>query len=124
VKPVTFADVAAAAIRAIPKGRVATYGQIARLAGNPRAAHVVVWLLNSSWQTRQLPWHRIISAQGRIALKGEGLKQQRRLLRKEGVVVAPDGRIALARFGWQPKAQQTAAGPRHSDGNRPRKETR
>jgi methylated-DNA-protein-cysteine methyltransferase-like protein len=110
LKPATFADVAAAAIHAIPAGRVATYGQIARLAGNPRAARIGVWLLNSSWQTRDLPWHRIINAQGRIALKGEGLKQQRRLLRKEGVTVALDGRIDLARFGWLARTQQP--GPR------------
>jgi methylated-DNA-protein-cysteine methyltransferase related protein len=122
--PATFGDVAAAAIRAVPAGRVATYGQIARLAGNPRAARIVVWLLNSSWKTRDLPWHRIINAQGRIALKGEGLKQQRRLLRKEGVAVAPDGRVDLARFGWQPRAQQTKAGPRRTAKDRPRKEKR
>jgi methylated-DNA-protein-cysteine methyltransferase-like protein len=64
---------------------------------------MVVWLLNSSSETRELPWHRVISAPGRIALKGAGFTLQRRLLRAEGVRVSPDGSIELARFGWQPQ---------------------
>jgi len=102
----TFADVAAAAIRAIPEGRVATYGQVAALAGSPRAARQVVWLLNSSWQTHELPWHRLIAAGGRIALQGTGAALQRKLLRKEGVVISRDGRVDMARFGWLARTQQ------------------
>ena len=102
----TFADVAAAAIRAIPEGKVATYGQVAALAGSPRAARQVVWLLNSSWQTRELPWHRLIAAGGRIALTGTGAALQRKLLRKEGVVISRDGCIDTARFGWLAGTQQ------------------
>lgn len=108
----TFADVAAAAIRAIPAGMVATYGQIAGLAGSPRAARQVVWLLNSSWQTRELPWHRLIASGGRIALKGTGAALQRKLLRQEGITVSRDGRVDMARFGWLGRAQQPEPKPR------------
>ena len=102
----TFADVAAAAIRAIPPGRVATYGQIAGLAGSPRAARQVVWLLNSSWQTRELPWHQLIAAGGRIALVGTGAALQRKLLRQEGITVSRDGHVDMTRFGWRAQTQQ------------------
>lgn len=98
---------AAEVIRRVPAGRVITYGRVAALAGSPRAARLVVWVLNSSWRTRELPWHRVVAAPGRIALKGEGFSEQRRRLQAEGVAVGPDGTIDLDRFGWP--AQQTAS---------------
>lgn len=60
-------------IRAIPAGRVATYGQIARLAGNPRAARQVVRILHSMSQAERLPWHRVVNAKGEIS---QGIEQQ------------------------------------------------
>ncbi len=67
-------------IKKIPKGKVATYGQIATCAGNPRATRVVVWILNSSSQKDKLPWHRVINSKGQISLKpGHGYELQRAL---------------------------------------------
>lgn len=87
-------------VRSIPKGKVATYGQVARLAGNPNGARQVVRVLWSQGEKARLPWHRIINAQGRIALTGEGLRMQRSLLKQEGVKVDDTGAIDLKRFRW------------------------
>jgi methylated-DNA-protein-cysteine methyltransferase related protein len=89
-------------IAAIPAGRVATYGQIAILAGKPWGARQVSWILHSQSGKYGLPWQRVIGAAGRISLPpGGGLEEQRRLLRREGVVVDARGRIDLERFRWR-----------------------
>ncbi len=89
-------------IKAIPKGRVATYGQIAALAGNPRGARQVARVLHSCSATAGLPWHRVINSRGGISLhRGHGFEEQRRLLRGEGVRVERGGRIVLDEFQWR-----------------------
>jgi methylated-DNA-protein-cysteine methyltransferase-like protein len=94
-----------AVIRRIPKGRVATYGQIAALAGLPRRARMVGQALRSTPEDVKVPWHRVINAQGGISARGgigweEGY--QRHLLEEEGVVFNRSGRVDLDRFGWDP----------------------
>ena len=90
-------------IKSIPKGKVATYGQIAALAGNPRAARMVVRVLHSSSGKEKLPWHRVINSKGSISLKpGTGYEVQKALLQKEGIVFKEDGSIDLKRFLWRP----------------------
>jgi len=105
-----------AAIRRIPRGRVATYGQIAALAGRERAARGVAWILHSSSAAAGLPWHRVIGGQGKISLphaRGRGtctpgrcprgsFEAQRKRLVAEGVAVGPGGRIDLKLFQWEP----------------------
>jgi methylated-DNA-protein-cysteine methyltransferase related protein len=71
-----------AAILRIPRGKVSTYGAIARAAGFPGAARQVVWALR---QGKGLPWHRVVAAGGRIALPGEAGFEQRLRLESEGV---------------------------------------
>ena len=91
-----------ACIRAVPKGRVATYAQIAALAGNDRAARQVARVLHSSSEKDRLPWHRIINSRGGIALgRGRGFEEQRRRLRAEGVIVDRGGRVDLDRYCWE-----------------------
>ena len=98
----TFEARAKAAIRAVPRGKVATYMQIAAAAGNHRAARQVVRVLHASSAKDRLPWHRIISSLGRISLPpGKGFEEQRRLLRREGVAVDRPGRIDLRKFQWE-----------------------
>ena len=90
-----------AVIRRVPRGKVATYGQIARLAGFPGAARQVGLALFVLQDTdTQLPWHRIINARGRISLPEPGASEQRRLLEAEGVVFRPSGIISLGLYGW------------------------
>lgn len=90
-------------IKSIPKGKVATYGQIAALAGNPRAARMVVRVLHSSSGKEKLPWHRVINSKGSISLKpGTGYEVQKALLEKEEIIFKQDDSIDLKRFLWQP----------------------
>lgn len=88
-------------ILSIPRGAVATYGQVAALSGSPRAARQVVRVLVSCSRSRELPWHRVVGSPCRIALpRGEGFDEQRVRLEAEGVEVLPDGRIDPDRFLW------------------------
>jgi methylated-DNA-protein-cysteine methyltransferase related protein len=89
-------------IRSIPRGRVATYGQIAAMAGMPNGARQVARLLHSSSGTQRLPWHRVINASGGISLPaGSGGALQRALLEKEGVVFLRR-KVNLRRYAWRP----------------------
>lgn len=93
-----------AVIRKIPKGRVTTYGTVARLAGIPGQARLVGYALSALPTGTTVPWHRVINAQGRLSLErsasGAGVTQRLRLER-EGVKVDAGGRVALARYGWR-----------------------
>lgn len=93
-----------AVIRRIPRGRVATYGQVAALAGRERAARGVAWILHSSSEAAGLPWHRVIGGQGQISLpRSRGFAEQRARLQAEGVFVGRGGRIDLKRYQWEPR---------------------
>jgi methylated-DNA-protein-cysteine methyltransferase-like protein len=84
----SFFDRVYAAVRTIPRGRVATYGQVAAMAGAPRGARAVGWALRalSKAADRSVPWHRVVGAGGRISPRaGAGPELQRRRLRAEGV---------------------------------------
>jgi methylated-DNA-protein-cysteine methyltransferase-like protein len=90
-------------IRAVPRGRVATYGQVAALAGRERAARGVAWILHSSSAAAGLPWHRVINGRGGISLgRGRGFEEQKKRLIAEGVVVGRGGRVDLKRFKREP----------------------
>src|SRR6201994_3404282 len=87
-----------AVIQRIPRGRVATYGQIAALAGLPRRARMVGQALRSTPDGVEVPWHRVINAQGTISPRGGsgwGGGYQRHLLEEEGVVFSRSGKIDL-----------------------------
>jgi len=92
-------------VRRIPKGRVATYGQIARLAGAPRRARQVGYALAALRDHDPVPWHRVVNARGKISPRSEpGYEEyQRILLEKEGVLFDEKGCISLARFQWRPR---------------------
>jgi methylated-DNA-protein-cysteine methyltransferase-like protein len=100
----SFQQRVVALIKKIPRGRVATYGQIALLAGNHRAARQVAWALHSSAVKENLPWHRVINSRGFISLKpGAGFELQRTILSGEGIVFSSDGSVDLAYYLWKPK---------------------
>jgi methylated-DNA-protein-cysteine methyltransferase-like protein len=90
-------------IRGIPRGKVATYGQVAAMAGNPRAARRVAWLLSSSSRTRGLPWQRVINSKGEIAFSAgsSAFARQKRLLKGEGVAFVSLRRVDLEVHQWQ-----------------------
>ncbi len=90
-------------ISAIPEGRVASYGQIAGLAGDVKAARQVAWILHSSSEVHRLPWHRVVGSRGKVSLhRGRGYEEQKALLLGEGVLFDEQDRIDLERFGWNP----------------------
>jgi len=92
-------------LKRIPPGRVATYGQIAALSGNPRAARQVVRALHNSSAKEHLPWFRVINARGCISLpRGAGFEEQCARLNAEGVTCDAGGRIDLSRFQWRPRS--------------------
>ena len=89
----------------VPRGRVATYGQVAILAGLPRHARLVGYALNVLPEGTAVPWHRVINAKGEISLRANALghdELQEVLLRREGVRFV-DGRISFERYGWRPR---------------------
>lgn len=91
-------------VRRVPKGKVATYGQIAALAGNPRWARVVGYALHVNPEPGLIPCHRVLNREGKtapaFAFGGEDV--QRRLLEDEGIVFSADGTADLKKYLWQP----------------------
>jgi len=87
-------------VKSIPKGKVATYGQVALLAGNPRWARVVGYALHVNPDPGTIPCHRVVNREGRVApgfaFGGEGV--QRQLLEAEGIVFEPDGKVDLKKY--------------------------
>ena len=100
-----------ATVRKIPRGKVATYGQIATLSGMPRHARHVGYALAGTPETLKIPWHRVINAQGRISLRRRHWESgsddlQRILLEAEGVTFDSAGRVNLKKFLWQPPGKK------------------
>jgi methylated-DNA-protein-cysteine methyltransferase-like protein len=97
-------------IRAVPRGKVTSYGRIAALAGDPRQARQVAWILHASSEKERLPWHRVIGAAGRISLPpARGGRKQRRLLEAEGVRFGPGGSLDWSVYGWAPRRPRSRA---------------
>ncbi|MDJ0926509.1 MAG: MGMT family protein [Gammaproteobacteria bacterium] len=95
-------------VRRIPSGRVATYGLIAQLVDRPRGARQVGYALGKLCQDSDVPWHRVVNAQGRISPRGlyGSDDLQRLLLESEHVEFDQDGRIDLKRYLWTGRASQ------------------
>jgi methylated-DNA-protein-cysteine methyltransferase-like protein len=98
-----FSDLVLKIVKAIPKGKVASYGQIALMAGEPRAARQVGWVLNQK-SDGQTPWWRVINNSGRISIKHPEISalEQKELLEKEGVKVGKNFEVNIEKFRWHP----------------------
>jgi methylated-DNA-protein-cysteine methyltransferase-like protein len=103
-----FSERVLATIRRIPRGKVATYGQIAKLAGKPHGSRGVAWLLHSSSRKHGLPWQRVVGAGGKISFPWESPQylEQRRRLEREGVRFLENGKIDLGRYAWKKTPQR------------------
>ena len=90
-------------VKRIPRGRVATYGQIATLSGLDGHARQVGYALHSLPDRSDIPWHRVINAKGEISPRsaGDSHELQRMLLEEEGVEFSLDGRVDLKTFRWK-----------------------
>lgn len=87
-------------VRAIPKGKVATYGQVAAAAGNPRWARVVGYALHNNPDPENIPCYRVVNHEGRVssAFAFGGGNRQRDLLAADGVEFLPDGRVDMGKY--------------------------
>ncbi len=97
-------------IRKIPEGEVATYKQIAELAGKPQGSRGVAWVLHSSSIAYKLPWHRVLNSQGKISFdkKSTHYREQKKRLEKEGVEFKCGGQLSLSDFQWNKKASKAS----------------
>ena len=93
-------------IKKIPAGKVATYKQIAELAGKPQGSRGVAWVLHSCSTLYKLPWHRVLNSQGKISfdLASHNFRQQKKRLEKEGVVFTFEGQLSLKTYQWKKRA--------------------
>ncbi|WP_413582839.1 MGMT family protein [Bdellovibrio sp. HCB288] len=100
----------------IPEGKVATYKQIAELAGKPQGSRGVSWILHSSSTKYKLPWHRVLNSQGKISfdIKSRNYQEQKKKLAKEGVVFDTMGKLDLKKYQWskRPAQKRDRAQPR------------
>ena len=94
-------------IRDIPRGSVASYGQVAAIAGIPRGARQVGWALRNAPDGLDLPWHRVLTASGKIAFEAGSrhFKKQETLLIEEDVAVIA-GRVDMRRYRWEPQLDE------------------
>ncbi|MBI2432020.1 MAG: MGMT family protein [Candidatus Hydrogenedentes bacterium] len=102
--PNTFYEAVYRIVRTIPKGRVMTYGQIATLLGQPRAARAVGYAMKASGRHDDVPWQRVINSRGSISAKSEVERPmlQRVLLEAEGVEFDATDTCDLKRYRWEP----------------------
>lgn len=114
-----------AVVRRIPRGRVASYGQVAQLAGIGPHPRVVGYALAALDARSDVPWQRVVNAQGRVSPRAEPGADalQRALLEREGIVFDARGRIDLARHGWRPRLTR-ARSARARSPSRPRRAPR
>ena len=97
-----------AVVRRVPRGKVATYGQIAEIAGLEGHARQVGYAMAALHSGSALPWHRIINAEGRVSMRSAGAGStivQQQLLEREGIVFNDGGRVSLTRYRWKPRAR-------------------
>lgn len=105
-----------AVVAKIPEGRVATYGQVAVLAGLPGHARQVGYALHATPDELDIPWQRVINARGEVSLRAEpGFEEgyQRHLLEEEGVEFDLRGRVSLKRFQWEPEPGRRPSAQKH-----------
>jgi methylated-DNA-protein-cysteine methyltransferase-like protein len=97
-------------VRRIPRGRVATYGQVASLADLPGCARQVGYALHALRADSDVPWQRVVNARGEISLRSEpGFEPiQQRMLEAEGVDFDRRGRLDLSRAQWRPRTRKTS----------------
>lgn len=90
-------------VKRIPKGKVATYGQIARLIGEPRKARIVGWALHSNPYRGVVPCHRVVDRNGKLSggFAFGGVEVQKKLLEDEGIKFNSDGIINLKVYLWE-----------------------
>jgi methylated-DNA-protein-cysteine methyltransferase related protein len=103
--PMGFFEDVYAAVKKIPRGKVATYGQIARVVGQPEKARIVGWALHSNPYMGEVPCHRIVNRNGELSgnYAFGGYEAQKKLLEDEGIIFDKEGIIDLQTYLWKPR---------------------
>lgn len=103
--PSEFTTTVIETIKKIPRGKVATYRQIAQLSGKPHAARGVSWILHSCSTRYRLPWHRVLNSQGKISFEKRSFnyRRQKKRLESEGIIFIGES-LSLAKYQWKKKA--------------------
>lgn len=96
----TFTDRVCRCIASIPGGKVCSYGMVAAAVGSPRSARQIVRILHTQSHKRNLPWHRVVNKEGRIALPMPGYLEQKALLEAEGIIFDKNDVIDLELFAY------------------------
>ncbi|MBI2893902.1 MAG: MGMT family protein [Deltaproteobacteria bacterium] len=117
VRPPGIRDRIYSIVRRIPRGRVATYGQIARLAGIGGHARQVGYALHDLDEGSAVPWQRVVNARGECSPRAEpgGDDLQRFILEREGIVFDHRGRLDLERYAWRPRQGTTLTAAREPE---------
>jgi methylated-DNA-protein-cysteine methyltransferase related protein len=108
----SFNELVYALVRAIPEGQVLSYGRVALLLGVPNGARAVGWAMaNLIHDERNVPWHRVVNAQGRVSIKGspEGAAEQRARLEAEGIVFDERDALEMKQHLWDPSPDEVDA---------------
>ena len=103
MKAIKDHDLIYSVVMSIPRGRVATYGQIANIAGLPGHARQVGYALSVLPEDSAIPWHRVVNARGEVSkrLAPDSEREQRILLEEEGISIDRNNRLSLAEFQWE-----------------------
>lgn len=104
-------------IKAVPRGKVATYKQIAELSGKPQASRGVAWILHSCSTIYKLPWHRVLNSKGKISFErgSHNYRKQKRLLEGEGIRFSESDQLDMKKYQWKKKMR-----PKRAVTSRPR----
>lgn len=114
VRLTDFSEAVMKIVKKIPRGKVATYSQVARLAGKPHAARGVGWILNSCAEKYKLPWQRVLNVRGKISFssKTKEFHEQKLLLEKEGIRIDASGSLSLEKYQWKKDISERKTSPR------------
>ncbi len=107
VKKMAFFEDVYDLVKQIPKGKVTTYGHIARMIGQPRKSKIVGWALHSNPQPGIIPCHRVVNRKGELSgsFAFGGIEVQKKLLEEEGIIFDVSGIINLQEYLWKPDSQ-------------------
>ncbi len=121
MKPVSFNELVYALVRHIPPGHVLNYGRIAELLDAPQGAREVGWAMSSLHGHPDVPWHRVVNAQGRVSIKGSPLAaaEQRARLEAEGIVFDEKDTLDMEKHLWNPPPPEVEAILREARGEAP-----